>query len=179
VTCIVGLVDNGTVYMGGDSAAVSNWDHTDRTDSKVFVRGPLIIGFSWSYRMGQLLRFRLGVPVHPEGMSAFEWVATDVLDSVRTCFKDGGFAEREKEKESGGQFLVGYRGQLFTVHSDYQVVEHALPFAAIGCGAAYALGALSVMPPFGPRRTIEEALATAERFSVGVRAPFVVEELAP
>ena len=42
MTAIVGLVDNGHVYMGGDSAAVNTYSLSlrVRADTKVFHNGP-------------------------------------------------------------------------------------------------------------------------------------------
>jgi hypothetical protein len=40
MTCIVGLVDNGTVYIGGDSAALFGWDLCIRSDKKVVAPRP-------------------------------------------------------------------------------------------------------------------------------------------
>ena len=57
MTCIVGLVDNGKIYMGGDSAGVSNLDIRIRADQKVFKTGEFIMGFTSSFRMGDLLKY--------------------------------------------------------------------------------------------------------------------------
>ncbi len=54
MTAIVGLVHNATVYIGGDSAGVSGYSMTVRADSKVFTIGPYLMGFTTSFRMGQL-----------------------------------------------------------------------------------------------------------------------------
>jgi hypothetical protein len=51
MTCIVGLVDGGRVWLGGDSAGVSGWDLTVRADRKVFRNGPYVMGFTTSFRM--------------------------------------------------------------------------------------------------------------------------------
>jgi hypothetical protein len=59
MTAIVGLTDNGTVHIGGDSAGVSDWSLTIRADSKVFTNGPYVMGFTTSLRMGQLPRYAL------------------------------------------------------------------------------------------------------------------------
>jgi hypothetical protein len=63
-------------------------------------------------------------------------MATFFIDKVRTVLKDGGFATKEKEMEQGGTFLVGIRGRLFSVQSDYQIAESASRFEAVGCGGA-------------------------------------------
>jgi hypothetical protein len=52
VTAIVGLVHEGTVYIGGDSAGVSGYSMTVRADAKVFTVGPYLLGFTTSFRMG-------------------------------------------------------------------------------------------------------------------------------
>jgi len=78
MTCIVGLVDDGAVYMGGDSAGVLGLSIEVRADEKVFylneksswrtrldprellkpVRHLVVMGFTSSFRMGQLPRER-------------------------------------------------------------------------------------------------------------------------
>lgn len=55
MTCVVGLVDKGTVYIGVDSAAVQGWTRRKSRVAKVFHRGPFLIGYTTSFRMGQLL----------------------------------------------------------------------------------------------------------------------------
>jgi ATP-dependent protease HslVU (ClpYQ) peptidase subunit len=95
------------------------------------------------------------------------------VEATRECLKTGGAATREKEAEQGGTFLVGVRGRLFIVESDYQVVEPVAPFAAIGSGAPYALGSLATSRG-APAARVKQALTVAERFCAAVRAPFPV-----
>ena len=67
ITCIVGFSHLGKVYIGGDSAGLSGWGLTVRKDPKVFANGPCIMGFTSSFRMGDLLRYSLVVPErHPD-----------------------------------------------------------------------------------------------------------------
>jgi hypothetical protein len=173
MTVIVGLVDRGGVYIGGDSAGISGLNLAVRADTKVFCRGPYLFGFTTSFRMGQLIRFSLDPPSPARGLDRF--MATTFIDAVRNCLKAGGWARRENDREEGGTFLVGVRGRLFTVEDDYQVGQAADGFAAVGCGDQVALGALYATARNGmkPRRRVKTALAAAERFSAGVRAPFI------
>ena len=62
MTAIVGLVDSGIVYIGGDSAGASGWSLTVRADAKVFFNAGYLFGFTTSYRMGQLIRYALQPP---------------------------------------------------------------------------------------------------------------------
>lgn len=165
--------------MGADSAGVSGLNLRTRTDPKVFQLGGLLCGFTTSFRMGQLLRWKWQIPARPEKQSMDEYLATALVDSIRQCFKDGGFAEKKNEQESGGTFLIACEGRLFTIHDDYQVAETSDDFAAVGCGDEYALGALHALRDH--RRTeqhVRVALEAAEHFSAGVRGPFLIQSLA-
>ncbi len=102
-------------------------------------------------------------------------MVTTFIDAVRACLKHGGWARKDSEREEGGTFLVGVRGQLFAVYDDYQVGKAADGFAAVGSGSQIALGALYATAGTGmkPKKRVEVALHAAERFSAGVRGPFV------
>lgn len=178
MTCIVGLVDEGKVYMGGDSAGVNGgWDLVVRADPKVFHIGPFVVGFTSSFRMGQLLRFALVPPVHPPEVDIYRYMTVDFINAVRDCLKTGGWAKKDGEKESGGVFLVGYRGRLFEIDSDYQVGEGLDGYMAVGSGDQVALGALYATQKLPPLVRIRLALEAAERWNAGVRGPFVIEVL--
>jgi hypothetical protein len=179
VTCIVGLVEGGVVYIGGDSAGVSGYDLTVRADEKVFQNGPFLFGFTSSFRMGQILRFSFRPPDHDPRVDVDKFMVTTFIDAVRDCLQKGGYARKQNEVESGGTFLVGYQGQLFTIYSDYQVAKSAHPFAAVGCGESYALGNLLATADcdMEPKDRVFSALNAAEEFSAGVKHPFVVREL--
>jgi ATP-dependent protease HslVU (ClpYQ) peptidase subunit len=177
MTCIIGVVHEDKVYIGGDSAGVGGYSLTLRADEKVFQNGPFLIGFTTSFRMGQLLRYSLSVPVHPfeldgKPMDTYKYMVTIFIDAVRKCLKDGGFAEKEKEQEWGGTFLVGYKGRLFMIQDNYQVAESIDNFQSVGCGEEIAIGALCVTPNLPPEQRIRLALEAAERYSAGVRGPF-------
>lgn len=173
MTAIVGLVHQGTVYIGGDSAGVSGYSMTVRADSKVFAVGPYLMGFTTSFRMGQLIRYSLAAP-EPDG-DLERFMSTAFIDAVRDCLKDGGWAKKENDREEGGTFLVGVRGRLFTVEDDYQVGVSVDPYAAVGCGDELALGALyaTARSRMSPQRRVLTALRAAERYSAGVRGPFL------
>lgn len=179
MTCIVGLVDCGAVWIGGDSAGVDGWDLLVLADEKVFARGEFLIGFTTSFRMGQLLKHRLKVPKRRSGQDERDFMATAFVDAVRKCLKGGGWAEEDKKRETGGCFLVGYNGRLFQVNGDYSVLETADGLNAVGCGGQLALGALHATRGKPAHRRLEFALEAAERWNAGVRRPFVIKKLGP
>ncbi|WP_381797272.1 hypothetical protein [Streptomyces niveus] len=172
MTAIVGLVHKRRVHLAGDSAGVAGYQLTIRADPKVFLNGPYAMGFTSSFRMGQLLHHAF-TPPHPEGPLE-RFMVTTFCDAVRTCLKDGGYARKDAEQEQGGTFLVGIAGRLFTVDSDYQVAESADGYAAAGCGDELALGALHATAALDvkPRQRLTAALTAAAHHSAGVRGPF-------
>jgi hypothetical protein len=171
VTAVVGLVHNGTVHLGGDSAAPQGWDLIVRADPKVFTVGPYAIGFTTSWRMGQVLRWSFKPP-KPPADHLDRFMSTTLVDAARDALKSAGWATKDKEQEEGGTWLVGVAGRLFTVYADYQVAESADCYVAVGCGAQVAHGVLYATPTLPPRRRLQLALEAAERHSAGVRGPF-------
>lgn len=174
MTCIVGVADGETVWMGGDSAGVAGWGVTVRADAKVFTNGPCVFGFTSSFRMGQLLRYRLQVPEQGRSENIDRFMVVSFIDAVRSCMEDGGWKHTQYGREEGGQFLVGYRGRLYQIDSDFQVGIPTDQVAAIGCGEDLALGAMDALADLPPRKRIKRALAIAAARSGGVAAPFLV-----
>lgn len=179
MTCIAGLVEGSTVWIGGDSAGVAGLSMNVRADQKVFRNGPMLFGFTTSFRMGQLLRHTLVIPDHDPRVPVEKYMATTFVDAVRECLKSNGWACKTNERETGGTFLVGYKGRLFCVFDDYQVGESSDGYDSVGCGCEIAEGALFATAGQSPRERIETALKAAERHSAGVRGPFIIEAQEP
>lgn len=135
MTCIAALKHPKLgIFMGADSAGSSGNDLTLRSDKKVFKNGEMLIGCTSSFRMLDLLKYKLVVPGPQLSMSNHEYMATQFVDEVRKVFKDGGFLKKEKEEELGGTFIVGYRDEIFCIDSDFQVECPLDNFFACGCG---------------------------------------------
>jgi hypothetical protein len=129
--------------------------------------------------MGDLLRYSLTVPDHDPRVPDAKYMTTTFINAVRQCLKDGGYAQKEKEAESGGIFLVGYKSQLYRIDNDYQCGIPADGYEAVGCGFELAQGAMFASEHLAGRERIETALKAAERWSAGVRGPFHIESLEP
>jgi hypothetical protein len=183
MTCIVGLVDNGIVYLGGDAAGVDGWyNRTIMMRPKVFRKEDMVIGYTTSFRMGQLLEHSLTIPPHYGGVDIWHYMVHDFIGAVRQCLRDGGFAEKDKEVEKGGEFLVGFRGRLFKIASTYQIQESLYHYDAAGCAGMYAMGVLGVMRllprtagrDMTPEDKLTYALKIAAKHSAGVCEPFTI-----
>lgn len=165
--------------MGCDSVGVDPYNHScfQIADPKIYTNGPFMIGFTSSFRMGQLLGYSLVVPDQRTDESLEQFMHTTFINAVRTCFENGGFAKKENGVESGGTFLVAYRNRVFCVYDYFFMVETSLPFTACGCGSDLALGSLYSTKDFisdDPEGRLRLALGAAAEFSAGVRGPFLV-----
>ena len=176
MTCIVGLVDKGRVYVGGDSAGVASDLIMARVDPKVFTRDGFIFGFTESFRMGQLIQHNFKIPAPPAAGSCYKYMCTTFMDALIECFSDKKFTRYYNYRISGGTFLVGFRGELFKVHSDFQVEIHNEPYNACGCGQKFALGALHTLNKYkmDPEDKLMAALDAASTFSTGVCRPYII-----
>lgn len=176
MTCIVGYVDKGDVYIGADSAGVGGGFTTERADEKVFIKENMIFGFTSSFRMGQIIRYCLKIPEHSSKKTDYDYLCTDFIDALMKCFKEKEFAHIEHNVSRGGVFLLGYRGNLYQIEGDYQVGKNNKNYDSCGCGFWLALGALCALEDVKapPRVKIDRALKSAEEFSSGVRRPFNV-----
>lgn len=174
MTCIVGYVEGGVVHLGADSLGVGGNSKTTRADKKVFRRGPFVIGFTTSFRMGQILQYQLVVPEQKENVTDHEFMCTVFIDACRKVLMECGMAKSENEVETAGTFLVGYRGNLYTIEADYQVGMTVEAYDSVGCGSDLALGAMHALSgaDCDPYDRIQMALEAAENFSSGVGGPF-------
>jgi ATP-dependent protease HslVU (ClpYQ) peptidase subunit len=186
MTCIVAMTNGGAVVMGADSCAGDGSFSAPRLDRKVFVTqagGGLLMGFTSSFRMGDLLRYRLDVARRHPDVPLDRWMRTDFIDAVRACLRAGGYLHASNSVESGGVFMVAAEGRLFVVDSDFQVGEYAGPFFAVGCGDRFALGAFHAAQRLqGAAVTVDDmrarceiALGAAAAFSGYVLLPFHYE----
>lgn len=181
MTCIVGLAHAGKVYLGGDSIALSDdYNACVVTDAKVFIVGNIAFGFAGSFRAGQLIRYGLQIPNHAKNKSDMEYLVVDVVDAIRLLLKDKGAmgSLENSEEESPSQFLVGYKGNLYYIDSDFHVGRIKEGYCAIGIGAPIALGSMfSTDPEMDPCERITTALKASEKWSAAVREPFTIIEL--
>ena len=180
MTCIVGLVDNKKVYMGGDSAGSDGFLYSIRQEPKVFKRdgdrGEMIIGYTTSFRFGQLLEHSLDVPIQPKDMDDHKYMVTLFMDAIRKCLKDGGYTKKKDEVEEGGTALIGYHGSLWLMEDDFQIALSPILGDSIGSGVYSALGALHILfeIEMTPEQKIKKALSVAEACITTVKGPFKV-----
>jgi ATP-dependent protease HslVU (ClpYQ) peptidase subunit len=176
MTCIVAIAQNNKVYMAGDSAAVSDNHYTHYIKNpKVFINGDYLIGYTSSFRMGQLLEFAK-LPKPSVTTSLYEFMCTEFINYIRSILKEAGYAKIDNNQESVGNFLVGVHGELFEIQGDLAVIQTDPEYAAIGSGISCSLGSLYSTKYALPHDRLIMALEASEKFTTTVRKPFYTYE---
>lgn len=180
MTCIVGLVHDGITYIGGDSLGSNLYTKTVRKDVKVFKlkdTNNAIVGYTSSFRMGQLLMYASDlIDSRDEPNIDHEYLVTKFVPNVIKLFEDGGYGKSNSGEKSGGEFLFGYKDRLYKIQSDYQVGESLDNYDACGGGEEFALGSLRTTENLGlsPEERIRLALQSASKFSTSVAPPYQI-----
>lgn len=175
MTCIVGLIEDDAVWIGGDSCGSDENSYMIRKDSKVFLHDDFIYGFCSSFRAGQVLKYKFVEPVN-DGLDVDEYLHGPWMSELRKTIVENGCLTSDNGIELGSNFMVGYSGRLFIVESDFQIAESVLDFVSIGSGSDFALGSLFTVDERWPAEDkIRTALLAAESFTGTVKSPFVIE----
>lgn len=188
MTCIVALVDGDKVFLGGDSAASDDKSGLifSRTDPKVFKVGQFGIGFTDSFRMGQILQYNWKPPVYTptkNNSNLDKFMRTKFVDSIKEAFQEGGygkFGSNTDDGDEGGVFIIAVAGtgRIFTMDSDFHIGESDVPYTAEGSGQELALGSLfSTTTVKTSRKRVRIALDAAAKFNMAVQGPFTIIEV--
>jgi 20S proteasome alpha/beta subunit len=167
MTCIVAKVVDGIIHMAGDKCGSNGYTKSISTRPKVFKNGDFLIGYTSSFRMGQILEFYWTPPERGEAESCEEYIYVKVIESFVKLFDEYKF---DMALESGC-FLFGYEGNLYMIQEDFAVFE-GMDYAAVGCGQDEAAAVLFTFNNFehdmDERSQLELAIAAAARAKVGV-----------
>jgi ATP-dependent protease HslVU (ClpYQ) peptidase subunit len=185
MTCIIGILDNNDIYMGGDSIVSSGTDLFLTNEDKVFIKDKFIFGFSHSIKIAQVLQYSFIPPKHDPNMSDVQYMASVFVDNMIDCFVNKGVI-KTCEGEVGCdvfELIVGYHKNLYKIcPPNFTILTTKTKFMATGCGEAYAVGALDIMfddeyeDDFNSEEKIIRALETAEKYSL-IKPPFKILKL--
>ena len=183
MTCIVGMLKDGVVYMAGDHIGTDGYDVEIQRRSKVFRNREFVVGYTSSFRMGQILEHVWTPPKQPKSCKDLtEYMVKYVVPSLIKVFDDEKFIQNSGDAKRsgqafGGEFLIGYKGHLFKIQSDFAVLECTYPFDSIGAGEDFAKGAFSILFAFEremknvlkPKDCLHDVLMAVEEHSALVK----------
>lgn len=187
MTCIVGLIEDGIIYMGGDSAESSGCELKIIKDAKVFKKGDFLFGVSGEPRIHNIIKYIFEIP---KDCGEFKdipyrdplaYMNIEFVPELKQYLKENDIDLSEEGDDF--RILVGYKGRLFRIEADFYVGENSKPYDCIGCGAAEAFGSLYTIYALDelidttwvdPEIRILTALEASEDVNCHVRRPFRV-----
>jgi len=102
MTCIIGLEEDGRVYMGGDSCTTAGYETRTIKGKKVFFIGKnaqILVGASGSGRMTQILQYNFKPP--PFGtFEAEEYLCKLFVPKLRKAIRKHGYIHTENQTEN-------------------------------------------------------------------------------
>lgn len=140
MSLVVAIAEEKKVFMACDSYSTSeDGDIKRRHDMKMFKNGRYLIGFTGSARTGQIFKPKYWEP--PKDIYEFP-------DAMREHAAEKGCIS-VNNPDIGmdvmlSNFLIGFKGRIYEVLIDFQLVEPEENYSALGTGKTYALGALYV-----------------------------------
>lgn len=186
MTCVVGIrIPGEGAVLGADSLGGSSTSWNDIASPKLYQpRLWLALGFTTSWRYGQVLGHELTTALPPDGVcekqidqqGVLHWAVRTLVPTMREVLKAAGYATRENEHETAGTCVVAIRDHVMRVQDDYAVVEPRSGVVACGSGddaARVAAAAARDLDPIFPASDLAAfALRHAELANPSVRGPF-------
>jgi ATP-dependent protease HslVU (ClpYQ) peptidase subunit len=182
MTCIVGIEHQGKVYIGGDRAGTENGMIVRVAQPKVFASDGYLMGYTTSFRMGQILQHCFIPPPVDKSDDLIGFMVRKFVPALQRALAAGEWLKTKDGRQEAGTFLVGVQGRLFVVEDDFNVHSSRHGFYAVGSGAAVALGALWQSMPENartsdnPKDRLRMALEAAQELTTAVAGPFDILE---
>lgn len=170
MTCIIGLVHDGRVYMGGDSQRSRGSVIETAPTPKVVRFGDMLIGSCGLALALNLIQHRLEVPKLAQiGESGEGYLFREVATPLRRLAKDHDLDFSDCE------LLIGFDQRIFRVGTDFSVLWNGEGLASIGAGERWAIGAMLALEGTVPAEDrIRRSLEIAGRCCDGVAGPYYV-----
>ena len=180
----MGVQDRKKVFIGGDSAMTTP-DGTQRLygEGKVFTTGRVLFGVCGLPKVINALRDVLEVPDQPRGVEDAKYISKFLIPAIKECLWETGCSnegDTEEDREGEyfeGSFLMGYKGKLYRVECNFQVITSSYGFDAVGSGQDIAIGSLhATVNEKNTKKRCLQALEASAINNSGVRPPFLILE---
>lgn len=174
MTCIAAIIDkDGVGHIASDSLGSNGHTQDTYKNQKIFQLGNMLVGYTSSYRMGQLIQYNLSLPSRKVGQSLDQYMYTDFIASVRSLLKEHGYLRIDSNEERIGSFLIVADGRIWHMQDDLSLLESEDSFDACGSGHDFAQATMHTLTQHKIRMTpsdvLREAIECASKYvsSVG------------
>jgi len=166
VTCIVGIVKDDTVYIGGDRSVSDGTSVMSLSTPKIYIRDEWIYGYAGSLGIGQIMQI-IDIPILKKDDDPFMVLRMDMVDAFKSMMDNQGISI---DDDNDTDILIGCRGRLFEFSpADWSVAE--MKETSIGSGGNFALGSLYTSIDKDPIDRIGLAIGAAITYSPTCQGP--------
>jgi len=179
MTCIVAVSNpiNNSIVIGGDRAisdAINGITITTK-HPKVFKWGSYLFGYAGDIRAGKIVQYYFEPDEPQKDMELDEYMNRFFVSQLKQCLDDSEYEINKEDSNSGFGLVVAVNGHIFEITSQFEAIEYATNYVAIGSASEYALGSLhstEFNKKITMKQRVEYALAAAAEFSTTCSAPF-------
>jgi len=172
MTCIVAIVSEGIVYIGGERGHSDSSTIVSSTRPKIFECGPYLIGYAGNSGIGQAVVYNFEFPPVGKTHNIDRHMLQVFIPKLRSFITDNNI-KLPDDDDNGAGFIVGVRGRVYEVDlSDFQCIEYSE--IAIGSGSSYAYGALYINKDYEPLDRIRQGIEAAILYSPTCTGPIDV-----
>lgn len=184
MTCIIAIKNkDGSVTLGADKLGSNGHTKTMVVDPKIFKNGDFYFGFTSSFFMGQLLKYKFSPPPMVQGQDIDSYLFVTVREALTKLFVDAKFGSISSEKNDEpvfGTYILVYQGRIFKVLSNTSIIELS-DVVSVGCGAETALGAIyalrEAVPDMESSEMIRLAMVACDKTLCGVSKEYDIIEI--
>jgi len=178
MTAIVGFVKNGNVYMAGDTLGSNGFTKSEYTESKVFINGDFILGYTSSFRFGEILEYNFKPPKQENGVSDKRYLVTSFIPELRKCLEENKYTAKDQAGTSGTA-LLGYKGKLYKLQDDFSILEASVGYDSCGSGEYHCEAVLWSLcdSKLHPKKIVRKAIQCASEKVTSVGGTITVKVL--
>ena len=156
MTCVVAYKTKSKIGIASDKCASNGYTFSKYNQPKIFRNGGFIIGYTTSFRLGQLLEYRWIPPQRGEDQTENNYIFVSVIESIKDMLVVDGFSTNGV----GGNFIIIYNKRIFEVQDDYSLLE-VKDYCAVGCGTDEAETTLYILEQIENNLSIKDKLRLA------------------
>lgn len=156
MTCIIAYTDGKQSFIAGDKLGSNGFTKSIQTEPKVFekefikidetglnrTKEVMAMGYTSSFRMGQLLTYNLELPEQKGNQSFSQYLVLEVIPRIRSLFKEEWGARDTSQDVGGGQFIILHNHTIYEVQGDFSVLQPKTQITAVGSGTYHAIAAM-------------------------------------
>lgn len=157
MTCIIAHTNGTSSFIAGDKLGSNGFTKSVQAEPKVFekefikhnedgltrTKEVMALGYTTSFRMGQLLNYNLNLPEQVAGETFAQYLVLKVIPIIRQMFKEEWGSRDASQDVGGGQFIILHNHTIYEVQEDFSVLQPKTQITAVGSGTYHAIAAMA------------------------------------